>query len=81
MAVEIAWQPIDFMSLTELARQTGFELGGLSKRLHIAQPADHWVPTGAVLVHHPSLTLSLADHTVLSRAGDALRQPAGAIPV
>src|SRR5262249_14137974 len=28
-----------------------FELGGGPKRLYIAQPADHWVPTGAVLVH------------------------------
>src|SRR5262249_53992209 len=28
-------------------------LGGGPKRLYIAQPADHWVPTGAVLVHNP----------------------------
>ena len=34
-----------------MARQAGFELGGGPKRLYIAQPADHWVPTGAVLVH------------------------------
>jgi hypothetical protein len=38
-------------SLRRLARQAGFELGGFSKRLHVAQPADHWVPTGDVQVH------------------------------
>src|SRR5580765_3599374 len=32
-------------------------------------------------VHHPSLTLCLADHTVLSHAAAASRPPAGAIPV
>src|SRR6266508_1297793 len=39
------------------------------------------VPTGALLVHHPSLTLSLADHTVFSHAAAPSRPPAGAIPV
>jgi hypothetical protein len=33
-------QVIDFIDLTGLARQAGFELGGFSKRLHVAQPAD-----------------------------------------
>ena len=37
-----------------MARQAGFELGGGAKRLYIAQPADHWVPTGAALVHQIS---------------------------
>jgi hypothetical protein len=53
--VHITAQLVDFIGFTGVAHQAGFELGGGPKRVHVAQPADHWVPTGAVLVHHPSL--------------------------
>jgi len=42
---------------------------GFLEVLNLVEPAGH--PVRAVVVHHPSLTLSLTDQTVLSRAADA----------
>ena len=47
-----ALDPIDRMSV---ARQTELELPDSPKFVDRPQPARHLVPTGAVLVHYPSL--------------------------
>src|SRR5688572_1441061 len=57
-------------------------LRGSLEVFDLAHPAGQWVPSGTNLGHHLPHVRSVDDvHTVLSHAVDAVRQPAGAIPV